>query len=457
MRGVAAIAQVGGAALVAASPLEAAAWDVAREVYGQAPASPAVRAAAVALLLLGALLVGWRWLRRERALGRGAPLTAASDIDRAWLERRVLALSPELAGAAFDRRVGGAEVAALLARLCGETKLASRVAAGARGWNNLELWRLVEPDELSGYERELVDRLFGASNSSSVDRVRERYRAAGFAPAALLREPLQAAADAALGVRAARRWPYALLLGAAALALALTIAAAPSSLAPLLLALLAGALGPLWAIRVASPRYHRDPSARPSWAHPCVAPAAASVAALALIAAAWPPLPALAPFALAAWGLAGAALVARAAATRESAAGVSLRRDLLSARRFFAAELERPEPRLSDDWLPHLIALELTRELERWYQAFGRIETAARPQRLAPTEAPAAAARATSLVTHAPLEAASPWTGGAGGLGGVGPSAPWIAATAGLHVAPARPGRALGLGPQRVLAPSLQG
>lgn len=264
----------------------------------------------------------WSQLRRDSAPGPGALWTPECDIDADWLAQHVFAWSPELVGAAYDRRVGAAEVAAVLARLCGESKLASRVAAGARGWNNLELWLLVERDELAGYERELIDALFITGKTTSADIIQQEYRNAGFEPAAILRRHLSAPCDAALGIRSS--------------------------------------------------------FLRPRWL------------------------------------------------ARESADGVALRRNLHAARCFFASELERPEPRLRDEWLPYLIALELTGAVTRWHQAFARIETAARKRRLAQ---PADAGE----------RAATPdWTGGAGALGGIGDSGPWIAATAGLSVVAGR-------------------
>lgn len=283
--------------------------------------------AVLGCIALAGLSIVWRRLRRKGALGQATPSAPELDVDADWLERHVFSLSPELVGAVYDRRVAGGEVAAVLARLCGECKLASRVAPGAGGWNNLELWLLVERDELRGYERELVDSLFIAGKTTSADAIQHAYRARGFEPAAILRRHLRAACDAALGIRPALRWPLGL--------------------------------------------------------------------------------------------------------GRESVDGVTLRQNLDVARRFFARELERREPRLRDEWLPYLIALELTGAVARWHQAFGRIETAAHKQRL-----------------PQPAESGDPaaeWTGGAGALGGRGASAAWIAATARLTVLPSRERRALGV------------
>ena len=434
MSGVRKFAVLGASVLTGLSPLDAVAREVAT-TPALPVASPVLRSAAVAILLMGTLLVFWRMLRRELARGRGTALPPASDIDTEWLERHVFSLSPELVGAAYDRRVAGPEVAAVLARMSHESKLASRVAPGARGVNNLELWLLADREELSGYERELVDALFTDGRTTSGDAVQHEYRAAGFEPAAILRRHLNESCESLLGIRPARRWPLGLALAASAVALLSTLRAGASGVIPLVLAAGLGALGPLWGACVLAPPWSRDPErpARDLW--PALACAAASVLALGVLVAAWPGLAPLGVLGVVAWGLTGVLIVARAAASRESPQGFALRRNLLAARRFFAGELERPEPRIHDEWLPYLIALELTVEMGRWHLAYGRIETAARLRRLAERAA------------EASEPAAARWTGGAGALGGVGASGAWIAATSGLRVSaspePPRPSGAV--------------
>lgn len=441
MSGVRRLAVVSGMALAGLSPLEALARDIVSEGMVQAPvASGALRGIAAGLLLAGSVFSFWRTFRREAACGRGKPLPPTSEIDAAWLERHVFSVAPELVGAAYDRHIAGPEVAALLARMHGESKLASRVASGARGWNNLELWLLVEREELSGHERELVDLLFFEGRTTSSDRLQQHYGAAGFEPGELLQRHLNAASDALLGLRPRLRWPARAAVAVACLVLPLTLFTPASGIVPVILAVVLGGLGPLWGASVFAPRWSRDPERSASSAWPCLLSTAASLLAILLLILAWPSLPPLGALGVSAWGLAGAALVARALARRESPEGFGLRRNLLAARRFFAQELERPEPRLRDEWLPYLIALELNREVSHWYLAYGRLETSARLQRLAE--------KAGQQDAEANPAA---WTGGAGALGGVGESGAWIAAASSLRVVASRERPELGGGWNKVL------
>jgi hypothetical protein len=313
--------------------------------------------------------------------------------------------------------------------MSGESKLASRVAGGAQGWGNLELWLLVDRQELSGYERELVESLFFAERTTSGDAVQEAYRSVGFDPAAILRRHLKASCDDLLGTRPVFTWPLRFALGASALGLVAALALGASGAAPVCVAAVLAALGPLSASRLAA-RFRRDPNRDDTESVPFAVSAGASALALGVLIALWPALGLLEVVIFAGWSLVGSALAARVVATREDARGLALRRSLLAARQFFANELTQPEPRIQDDWLPYLIALDLKGAVDHWYLAFGRLETTARRERL--DEQRASREETAAAPDHG-------WTGGAGGYGGVGAAGAWIAATLGLTVA--APGR----------------
>jgi hypothetical protein len=400
-----------------------------RGVETFAVASPVLRLAAVAVLLAGALLTFW-WLRRSRAVAEQSAPPSPAEIDAEWLERHVFSLTPELVGALYDRRIAWPEVAALVARMSGESKLASRVATGEKGWSNLELWLLVDRQELTGYERELIESLFFAQRTTSGDAIQEAYRSVGFDPAGILRRHLKPSCDSLLGARPVFSWPLGLALAASAVGVVLSIRLGASGVVPVLVAAVLGALAPLSSNRIAA-RWRRDPEQPRSETLPFVASAGVSVGLLGLLIAAWPSLALIDVGIFAGWGLVGAVLAARVVAFRESPRGLNLRRSLLAARRFFAAELDRAEPRIQDDWLPYLIALDLKGAVDHWYLAYGRLETAARQARLTKQ---AEAGTTTDCA----------WTGGAGAFGGVGASGAWVAATCGLTVSV--PGRRRALG-----------
>lgn len=90
-------------------------------------ASTAPRNALLGALLVATVLLCLRLLARERALGRFAPLPRYSEITHHWLEHHVFSLAPEVAGTAWDDTTAAPEVAATLARLVADGKLASDV------------------------------------------------------------------------------------------------------------------------------------------------------------------------------------------------------------------------------------------------------------------------------------------------------------------------------------------
>jgi hypothetical protein len=105
----------------------------------------------------------------------------------------------------------------------------------------------------------------------------------------------------------------------------------------------------------------------------------------------------------------GAALLAVAGTARTglSPEAIAVRKRFASARRHFARELRRPEPRLQDAWIPYLLALGLGRDLDRWLRIH----------------------RAASAVGGVAGGEASPgaWSGGGGRFAGGGASGTWAA------------------------------
>jgi len=397
---------------------------------------PWAPASAVALLLAGVATFATRLVVRERALGRFGGGRSA-PIDGAWLEANVLALRPEVVGAAWDRQVGSAEVAALLARLTGEGKLASRVET--RGaWifkrENLHLELRAPRESFTDYERPLIDGLFGAEDRTDTESLRRRYRGTGFDPAAKIRGGLESRLKRIRGFEADSPRPdwkptAALIVGGLLLLVVAFLlhapargaigATPPTLLFPwLLLGLvpalvgqgrIAGLAGPLTVIAFAMALLSAVvgfigwmPGA--SWLH-------------------------LVGTLLLALGLARATF--NLIATRESAESLARRRELARARDHFTRQLARSAPDLEDRWFPYLLAFGLAPQLDRWFRRFGGA---------------ASGGAGVGSLGSSGGGGGGGWSGGGGAFGGAGASASFAAAATTMSAGVAKPGSSGGGG-----------
>jgi uncharacterized membrane protein YgcG len=373
---------------------------------------------AAAFLLLLALERLVAWLRRDAALGRFA--AGPERIDRAWLEQRVFSMAPEVVGAAWDRSVAGAEVAATLARLISERKLSSRVER--RGWSVfgrdvLHLRREVPLGEIDATARPLIEALFPLGAEIDTDRLREHYRSSGFQPASKLRTGLEKRVAALRGFEAGSpkpSWRPTLLLILAGLALgAFAAATTPGGFVALVAA---GLLIPV---------------SIPGWVGAAVGQSRIGVPVGALVAIAISLLLHLAlvgGLALAPglpWlAVASAALVAAGYGraffnllmSRESAASLAVRRELASARRHFELELKRDRPDLEDAWFPWIVAFGLAPQVDRWFRAYGG------------SAGLASSAGGSSFGRGSVATSGGGWSGGGGSFGGAGATASFAAA-----------------------------
>ena len=401
------------------------------------------RAAGVAAFVAGGLAFFLAVRRRDRALGRFAP-GAPERIDTAWLEEKVFALTPEVVGAAWDRNVGSAEVAATLARLTQEGKLRSAVRTAGRFFRreNLHLELLAAPESLSDYESKLIVALFGNARVTDTESLRARYKGSGFDPAAKIRAGVEARLKQVRGFAEGSprpNWrPTALLLltgvatlGGAAVAagLAPSAGSTPGTLLLcvfLLPALLIAAV-PGWIGAVAG-QGRVDSLGGPLFG--------LTLSTLLMAGAlwgfsAWPGLHSgyLAGGVLFALGLVRSH--ANLLATRESAASLERRRELVLARDYLAAELARPEPRLEDRWFPYLLAFGLAPKMERWFRRFGGL-------------AERSGGSFTSVATGSgggigASVGSGGWSGGGGAFGGGGASATWAMAATAMSAGVAAP------------------
>jgi hypothetical protein len=400
-----------------------------------------------AALAIVALFVDF--CRREAALGRFRPPPPPAAIDTGWLEEHLFDLLPEEAGALWDRKVGPAEVAAILARWQAEGRIESRVVPKTSRWKRdvLELELTAENNRFKGYEGKLVGKLFfGGRRQTDTEAIRENYKSSGFDPAAAVRPGIEQRLER-LGPELA---PHKRLPGSGrrvTLGLFLTflglmgIEALSRPLQAFQLALLlivpVAILYLLFGLVFAHVFRSRlvDLAA---WSLGIVLPGLAFYASVALAGffdrlLPWIDFP-LQP------GLAGTAALAvmavmvwssllNNARSRERPRGLERRQRLAAARRLFARELARQQPELDDAWMPYLLALGLGPRVDRWWRRFG------------------GAAEASVLSTGRHLSPSGPggsgggsWTGGGGAFGGAGATASWAAVAGSVAAGVAKPG-----------------
>lgn len=382
-------------------------------------------------VLLAALGIGLaRLVRRERALGRFAPLPAASAIDDTWLAQNLFSMPPEVAGAAADEVTAAPEVAAILARLVGEGKLASEVKTQQRFLftkDVLYLRLLVDRDRLEGYERALINSLFFDGDTTDTERIRRHYRSRGFDPSEKIRSPLAKKVGAIIG-RGGRAsglsWrPIVFALLAGVLVIVIAGVRRPQELGAVFVLAVVGVpltvfgavQGYLWRRKAANLFLHAL-----RFLIPVVAIAGITIG---LLLHASSRVSSTILVGLTLFGIGLASVVIHTAKSRSGAEGISLRRRLAAARRYFAQELRQKTPKLDNSWFPYLIALGLGPDMDRWFRTFGR------------------AGGTLSGFGGSPSGSSSHsggggtgggWTGGGGTFGGAGASGSWAAAAGSL-------------------------
>jgi uncharacterized membrane protein YgcG len=370
-------------------------------------------------LLAAVLAAGGGLYRRDSALGRFEPLPRPEEIDSGWLDKNVFALRPEEAGALWDETIGAPEVAAVLARLSAEKKIATQ----ARG-KALTLHLLAPLTSFEGYEKDLIEALFfGGRKETDTDAIREHYRSRGFDPASKIKPGLEQRLQTHPDFRDSSprpwRWPTFLLTVAGLGLIFLGTVPSHADPGPAIGALITH--GILWIAAVIPAALWQKR------VHNFLLPALVFL---------WLPVLLLyAAFRVIGSGGETAPLVAlgflllrvaivnnlfNVAKTRDGPHRLARRRTLLAARRFFARELATPRPRLEDAWFPYLVAFGLARGVEKWFRAHGSEVTAA------------SGTAGTVSTSGASAEPSGGWTGGGGSFGGAGASASWAAAAGAL-------------------------
>lgn len=389
------------------------------------PMAPFWRHAALGLSLIGIGVMWRRFWRREAASGRFDPLDAPRELDPSWIEEHIRSWRPEEVGALWDESVGAPEVSALIARWAAEGKVEGETLepTGLFRRANMRLTRLVPAEAFPDYEGKLAKKLFVSGDSVTTVELRKHYRSKGFDPAGVIRREVERGVRRRLGRErgpAALKWQRtAAFFAAGALLFALSAIPAPElALGWGVLTTLAWlplfGVGFLGALRW---RHHvENLEVRLLWVlGPLVALACVYWWLPTLLS---PPLIGYGGLAaLVCFTLGTASFLFNQAATRAPRKRLEQRRRLFRLRDWWAKELEEEHPRLRDDDLPYLIALELQKAVDSWSVRFG---SSASPTR-----------GSTAFSTGGSSGSAS-WTGGGGAFGGAGATAAWTAGVAGL-------------------------
>ncbi|HEV7921907.1 MAG TPA: hypothetical protein VGR02_14050 [Thermoanaerobaculia bacterium] len=385
-----------------------------------APLSKSMGGLLAAAIITALVFVFLIWYRGEQHVGRFAPLLPSSQIDDAWLQEHVFALKPEVAGAAWDDSVGAPEVAAVLARMAQEKKIATRAERKV-----LHMNLLVDRDSLDGYEKELIRKLFvNKATETDTDQVKKHYQGRGFNPGEVIEKGLKPDLDRLPGWKQKEpraRVARAVWLFLIAIAL-LTIAAVTSELSrPFVfvwsfLSVFLLVFGGIVAVVNAKAI---GPSA---WRAGLVAlfclPVTLGAVFTALNAGNWD-LPVITPIALGALALASWTALLEALRIADGAEKIAFRRRLASARQYFVEQLRSPHPNLRDDWFPYLLAFGLGNNVDGWFRAHGSASSSV-------------SSSSWSSSSGSSSSSSSGWTGGGGAFGGAGATGGWATAAGAL-------------------------
>jgi hypothetical protein len=419
-----------GTSFVLTIPLRNAGTVSPVAIDGSRP--PEVLIATAAIVVIFPLIV-WSFLLRERRLGRFAAIDTAM-IDSTWIEKNIIAYQAEVAGAAWDGRVGAPEVVALIARMTAEGKLESEVDSK----NSMTLRLKVDRHKLDGYERALIDGLFFKDATvTSTKQVQRHYKNTGFNPAAVIKPELDKQVKRVMppGKAPVGHLPG---IGLFVSGLGLLISAAVSD--PVYVP---GMFGGLFALAILAALL-RIPGwlyrSRIDWGMQAAAllmiPAfCISFAAAAFIwfaaGAGQVDLPWAVIAAIAAWALFLSNWSIGGMKSLQSAGAIAFRKRLAAGRSFFMKELEKPRPNLRDSWYPWLIAFGLGRQVDYWSTHNASAVT---------TTDSLTSSDSTTHTSSSGESAATSWSGGGGLSGGAGATGMWAAAAAGMAAGVATPG-----------------
>ncbi|MBV8517592.1 MAG: DUF2207 domain-containing protein [Acidobacteria bacterium] len=344
----------------------------------------------------------------------------------------LLELPPEIAGAAWDDDVGSAEVAATLARMTQEGKLATRVDDDV-----LHLTLKVDRNSLRDYEGALIAKLFFDGRiETDTDAIKKHYRSSGF-------DPGKAISDGVLAQLQTRpEWqltsprfilgPRVLVfLAAAAMVIVAGVRAPdePNRMAAALGGFLTFFFAVFAWVIAASAARKAIAHTRGAFISATVGCTLASLPALlcCLNASTWGLEP-LTIAGLTALALAVLWLAIDLMKIQDAPEKIRFRKRIAGARDFFAQQLALPNPALRDEWFPYVLAFGLGKHVDRWFRAYGG--ASAHTMNTATWSSSSSSSSGSS---------GSSWTGGGGAFGGAGATGSWAVAVGAMSAGVSAP------------------
>jgi uncharacterized membrane protein YgcG len=388
---------------------------------------------------LGALLL--RFLALERKVGRIGNLVPLETVDGPWLEKNIFSLPPEVIGAAWDGKIGAAEVAAILATLEHDKKIKTGIQPRFLRKPIMTMKLLADRSSITGYHGSVINKLFFNNRvNTDTNAITEHYKGSGLDLAAIIQKPVEQRLNSLPKWTEKTRpvnWKFDLLALPAAFAL-LVVTGVWGGSNDGGLAASAGFLG-VWSLTLATVAARFNSRAIYNM----------TMRFAIVIAFALPPIvvtayylleaPAFlfrAPALLAAviWNLALFNLVLDALRIDEAPEKIAVRKKLLSARAYFMQQLRSSTPHLDDNWFPYLLAFGLGSNVDSWFRAHGKTITSMDT------------GSHSSSSSFSGSSGGSTWTGGGGSFGGAGASEAWAAAAAAVGAGVSAPGSSSGGG-----------
>ena len=400
------------------------------------PISPWVGYAMLVLLAAGLGTLLFRFLTLERKAGRICNLTPLEEIDEPWLEKTVFSLPPEVIGAAWDGKVGAAEIAAILAKLEHDKKIKTGIQPRFLRKPIMTMKLLADRSNITGYHGSVINKLFFNSRvNTDTNAIREHYKSTGLDLTAIIEKPIEQQLNNLPKWTERTKpvnWQFDLVAVPAAFAL-LVVTGVWGGDNDGALASTEGLLGFCsLAFAVVAARFH------------CRAIGNLTLRFALVLAFALPVIiPTIyyllkaptflfhAQILLAAviWNLAIFNLILDALRIDEAPEKIAVRKKLLSARAYFMKQLRSPTPHLSNDWFPYILAFGLGTNVDSWFRSHGKSVTSMDT-----------GSHSSSASFSGSSNSGTSWTGGGGSFGGAGASGSWAAAAAAVGAGVSTPG-----------------